>query len=230
MAKIIDFHSHILPGLDHGCRDLSQSLSQLALMTAGGTDTVVATSHFYPHSISLSEFVRRRDAAAELLRAHLPENAPRIVTGAEVYCTPGLENQSGLEALCVAGTRCLLLEMPLDGWKDGHFETVDALSCDGFTVVMAHIDRYPSKDVESLMQLNVQAQVNASSLCSFLRRGKTKGWFEKDRVWAIGSDLHGSDAGGYDHFQKALRIIGEEKVRRVMAHSEGLLRDAAYLK
>lgn len=230
MARIIDFHSHILPGMDHGCDGLAQSLSQLALIKSGGSDTVVATSHFYPGSISLADFVQKREAAAELLKAHLPENAPQIAIGAEVYCTPGLENLKGLEALCVAGTRCLLLEMPSEGWRDAHFETVDALSCDGFTVVMAHIDRYPKKDVETLLQLNVQTQINASALCSFLRRGALKKWFEADRVWALGSDLHGSEMGGYDHFPRALRAIGEERMRRVMAHSEALLADAVYLK
>lgn len=229
MTKIVDFHSHILPGLDHGCRDLNQSLEQLALISASGTDTVAASSHFYPGTISLSDFLAKRSAAAELLRQSLPANAPKIVVGAEVYCRPGLENLAGIEALCLEGTRCLLLEMPLDKWTDSHFETVDSLSNDGFTVILAHIDRYPAKDVEVLMRLDVQAQVNASSLLSFLRRGKTKKWFEAGRVFALGSDLHGSEANGYSHFPKAMKILGAQKTEDVMARSEALLKDAVYL-
>lgn len=229
MPKTIDFHSHILPGMDHGCSDLAQSLAQIEMIRRGGTDTVVATSHFYPGRMNLSGFVQRRENAVRALCGQLPENAPQIAVGAEVACYPGLENMKELEKLCIAGTRCLLLEMPLSRWTDAHFETVDAISSDGFTVVMAHIDRYPKEDVAQLMQLDVAAQVNASSVCSFLRRGKTKGWFAAGRVFAIGSDLHGSEKGGYDHFPRALAKLGTEKVQQVMTQSEALLRGAVYL-
>ena len=170
MIATIDFHSHILPNLDHGCEDLSQSLAQIAMMARAGCE------------------------------------------------------------VAVAGTRCMLLERPLGQWTEAHFETVEALSNDGYTLLMAHIDRYPEHDVERLLQLDVQAQVNASSLCSFFKRRRVKRWLEEDRVYAVGSDLHGAEKGGYDHFPKALSVLGDETVRRVMAHSQELLSGAVYLK
>ena len=42
----IDFHSHILPRLDHGSDGRETSASQLAMMQSVGTQTVCATSHF----------------------------------------------------------------------------------------------------------------------------------------------------------------------------------------
>jgi len=42
----IDFHSHILPRLDHGSRSESDTDGQLRLIAEMGTDTVIATSHF----------------------------------------------------------------------------------------------------------------------------------------------------------------------------------------
>lgn len=230
MIATIDFHSHILPNLDHGCEDLSQSLAQIAMMARAGCEVAVATSHFYPHRMSMDAFLHRRDEAADLLCKNLPENAPRIAVAAEVYCQPGLENVADLSAFCVQGTRCMLLEMPLGQWTEAHFETVDALANDGYTLLMAHIDRYPEHDVERLLQLDVQAQVNASSLCSFFKCRRMKRWLAEDRVYAIGSDLHGAEKGGYDHFPKALSVLGDETVRRVMAHSQELLSGAVYLK
>lgn len=229
MAKIFDFHSHILPGLDHGSLDLSQSVAQIAMMAACGTDVALASSHFYPDSISLADFIQKREASVQLLMQNLPEKAPKIVKAAEVYCCPGLENLSGLEALCAEGTRCMLLEMPLEKWTDAHFETVDALTGQGFTILLAHIDRYPEKDLEALMQLDVSAQINASAIVSFWRRRKLKKWFENDRVWAIGSDLHGAEKGGYDHFSQALRCLDPQKMQSVMERSEKLLENAIYL-
>ena len=230
MMKIIDFHSHILPFLDHGCKDLAQSLAQLELIKSAGTDIVVASSHFYPNRIGLSDFLAQRERSAALLCRNLPEDAPKIAVGAEVYCSPGLENMDGLESLCISGTRCMLLEMPLDAWTEAHFETVDALSNEGYTVLMAHIDRYPKHSVQRLMNFDVYAQVNASALGSFWGRRKVKKWFEEDRVFAIGSDLHGAESGGYDHFEKGLSSIEEAAVSRIMNHSACLLQNAVFLK
>ena len=226
---LIDFHSHILPGVDHGSSSIETTLFQLRSAKNLGINKIIATSHFYPARMKLEDFLAKRSEAKELLSAHLTKEMPKIAVGAEVYCQPGLENMEGLEQLCIAGTRCMLLEMPLGEWSDAHFETVDALSNSQFTLIMAHIDRYPEYDVERLMQLNVKAQVNAESLCAFLRRRRVKKWFEKDLVYAIGSDLHGAQIGGYNYFAKGLSVLGEEAVSKVMAHSVDLLQRAIYL-
>lgn len=229
MPLQIDFHCHILPGLDHGCRDLETALSQLAMAGQGGTDVLVATSHFYPHRMNMAGFLAKRAAAAEMLAAHLSADFPKVAIGAEVACYPGIENMEGLEQLCIAGTDCLLLEMPTTEWKDAHFEAVDATLERGIRVVLAHIDRYDPKDVEEIMELDVMAQVNASSLDSFFGRRKWKRFFEQGRVWALGSDLHGADKGAYDHFPKALAKLGDETVQHVMEKSTMLLQGATYL-
>ncbi len=225
----IDLHSHILPGLDHGSRNLETSLQQLKLISEGGTEIVAATSHFYPARMNMEDFRRHRNASVRALQAALTDAHPKIVLGAEVACYPGLHHMEGLEELCFAGTNCLLLEMPLAKWSDSLFETVEGILDRGIRVILAHIDRYESGDVEDIMQLDVVAQINASSLCSFFRRRKLMHWFEEDRVWALGSDLHGSDVGSYDHFPKALGKLGREAVDGVMVHTASLLENAEFL-
>ena len=44
---MIDFHSHILPGIDDGSKDPEMSLKMVAALQEQGVDTVCATSHFY---------------------------------------------------------------------------------------------------------------------------------------------------------------------------------------
>ena len=60
---MIDFHSHILPKVDHGSNSLETSIKQLELAKKYGVTDVVATSHFYPQSNCDSAFLDRRDAA-----------------------------------------------------------------------------------------------------------------------------------------------------------------------
>lgn len=44
---IIDFHSHILPGIDDGARNLETSLAMLDMIKAYHADIMLATPHFY---------------------------------------------------------------------------------------------------------------------------------------------------------------------------------------
>ena len=49
-TDLIDFHSHILPGIDDGARSPDESLKMLELMAAQGVSKVVSTSHFSERS------------------------------------------------------------------------------------------------------------------------------------------------------------------------------------
>ena len=45
MLRMIDLHCHILPGIDDGARDLSESLNMARKAVEQGIDTIVATPH-----------------------------------------------------------------------------------------------------------------------------------------------------------------------------------------
>ena len=42
---MIDLHTHILPGIDDGSRNMEESLEMCRIAAAGGTRGIVATSH-----------------------------------------------------------------------------------------------------------------------------------------------------------------------------------------
>ena len=118
--RLIDFHSHILPRLDHGSRSSQVSLSQLQMMQAAGVDTVCATSHFYPQEVLLSSFLEARQGSFNrLLEVSGDMQRPKILLGAEVLICEGLDQMEGLEALCLEGTNVMLLEMPFsaNSWR-----------------------------------------------------------------------------------------------------------------
>ena len=43
----VDFHSHVVPGVDDGSKNTEMSLEMLRRMRRQGTDLVVATPHYY---------------------------------------------------------------------------------------------------------------------------------------------------------------------------------------
>ena len=80
----IDFHSHILCGVDHGSDSSQTSKRQLELMAKSKTDLVVATSHFYPEQDSIADFLCVVDRAIEKIKEAEISRAPELCIGAEV--------------------------------------------------------------------------------------------------------------------------------------------------
>ena len=211
MAQIIltDFHSHILPGADHGSSGIETSRKQLDIIGAHGIKTVVATPHFYPTSDNINTFLKRRSDSARILKGAMHEGDPMVLLGAEVLICDGIERMEGLEKLTVYGTKCILLEMPMTRWTDRTYETVDAVSEMGFDVVMAHIDRYDPKYIEELMRLDVSAQLNPGVFSTRKGRKFAAKWLEAGKVVAVGSDLHGASEKEYGKFIDAGESLGE---------------------
>ena len=210
MTQIIrtDFHSHILPGADHGSSGIDTSRKQLDIIAAHGIKTVVATPHFYPTSDNVNLFLERRSDSARTLKFAMREGDPRVLLGAEVLICDGIDRMEGLEKLTVYGTKCILLEMPMTRWTDRTYETVDAISSMGFDVVMAHIDRYDPKYIEELMRLDVSAQLNPDVFSTRKSRKFAEKWLEAGKVVAVGSDLHGASEREYERFIAAGESLG----------------------
>ena len=64
----IDFHTHILPGMDDGAETVQQSIKMLRMLRKQGVDRVALTPHFYAHRESVDSFLDRRQTAFEQLQ------------------------------------------------------------------------------------------------------------------------------------------------------------------
>lgn len=193
----IDFHTHILPGMDDGAKDTAMSVGMLHELREQQVDTVVLTPHFYSHREPLSEFLTRRQEAFERLRSveQLPEGI-RLRLGAEVYFSDYLFNCEDISDLCIDGTRVLLLELPFDKVIDRRF--VDKLYrlIAEFNImpVLAHIERYPSlirstATLNALWDIGCQFQVNLSSFTVFGKR-RLISLVRRGYIGAVGTDSH----------------------------------------
>lgn len=221
-AVTTDFHSHILPRADHGSDSRKTSIRQLEIMASCGIERVVATPHFYPMGDNVASFLENRDGSAAALSERIRGKAgfPDICLGAEVLVCEGMETMEGIEKLAIRGTRCMLLEMPLTKWSSRLFDTVEAIVSRGIYVVIAHIDRYPASQVDSLLELPVRAQLNPGAFFGVIRRGNAERWLSSGKVVAVGSDLHGADEKCYRDFVTATKRLGAytERIDKSMKH------------
>ena len=194
---IIDFHSHILPAIDDGSRDVKTSIEMLQMSSAQRIAVMIATPHFYPMHDRVEDFLQRRNEAHERLQSCLTADMPKIILGAEVAFFKGISRADKLEAMTVEKTKLLLLEMPFATWSDEDIEEVRILAENrGFTVMLAHVERYFSirenrKKMQELLRLPVIVQINSGSLLDWKKREKIVRMFQDGQAHVLGSDCHG---------------------------------------
>ena len=195
-----DFHSHILPGIDDGCKNVEESLQVLKEMAAQGIERVAATPHFYAsHSGETpDEFLIRRNNAERILREKIEgeEGIPEIFCGAEVKYFRGMSGVEDLTKLTLQGTDLLLVEMPFSKWTDKEIKEVLSLNENlGVTPMLAHIERffsyqknldwiYEFKDAGILMQMNAEYILGTFSSRKAIKLIKNRA------IDFLGSDTH----------------------------------------
>lgn len=196
---MIDFHSHILPGMDDGSRDVDESLQLLRMLSDQGADRVAATPHFYADSEPVPAFLERRQKAYRLLLRQMFDDAPAISLGAEVRYYPGISRLEDLKELRLGNTRFLLLEMPLSVWSEYTVRELIDLSCSkDLLLVLAHIERYmhyQSESVwQSLLESGILMQVNASFFLRLRSRRTAISMLKNHSIHFLGSDCHNVSA------------------------------------
>lgn len=180
---MIDFHTHILPGIDDGSRDMDMTIRMLEMEQGQGVSHICATPHFYAHRRSVEFFLERRNKALAKVQEILMQrpDLPVIIPGAEVYYFHGIGWAELLPQLCLEGTNMLLLEMPFEQWDREMVDDVERiLNRRGLQVVLAHVERYgrfqKDRDAwERILDMPLTIQLNGESLIetgSFLRPNK----------------------------------------------------------
>lgn len=205
----VDFHAHVLPHVDHGSFSTETTIAQLEFALKAGVKRIVATPHFYPHEENPEHFIERRDAYYKRLLERIPDNSPEIKLGAEVLICDNIEEMPMLDKLCMSGTNVLLLELPFTDFSDAYVHSVRVLVNQGYTVLLAHADRYDPKNIDKLINVGAVIQLNASALSRLFVPKHIKTWLNNNKVHAIGSDIHGADKKAYTRFTKAVKRLGE---------------------
>ncbi len=191
---MIDFHSHMLPGIDDGAQDVETSLKMLSVSKAGGVSTVLLTPHCHPRSQEhIDAFLERRDSAFKTLSSTIKkQECPELIPASEIRIYQGLHKYNGLDKLCISGTNYILLEMPYELWKDYAFEEIYQLTRLGFRPIMAHLDRFldQKKHFREIYSLGALVQMNTSAFLESATRKKMADFFETGHIHVIGSDSH----------------------------------------
>jgi protein-tyrosine phosphatase len=233
---MIDFHNHVLPGVDDGAADLPQALAALEAFAAQGVDTVVVTPHLSGaatlHPAALERALARIDAAWEALGQAAAARLPgvRLARGAEVMLDVPAPDLSD-PRLRLAGTRFVLVEFPFMAVPPHAAGALAGLRAAGWHPVLAHPERYDGAAslaaAAEWRRAGAALQVNAGSLLGrYGEEPRRAAWGLVERGWAdyLCSDFHARGRCATAEAAEALvRAGGGLQARRLTQENPALL-------
>lgn len=225
---MIDMHSHIIPAIDDGAKDMETALIMLKKACENGTTAIVAT----PHIIEGEWLPAWEDvlSGCERLRKLVRQACMDIViySGGEVAIHLDLLRVlSGPGAYCINGGRYMLVELPAIDIPNFTDDFLFTLHARGITPIIAHPERHPmiGKKPELLAEWifkGALVQMNGSSITGGMGQ-RTQAAAElllmNNMVHVVGSDAHSEHRRNTNLssvVEKINSMIGEKKARQIL--------------
>lgn len=197
---MIDFHTHILPGLDDGATNPDISMEMLGMERQHGIEYVVCTPHFYANKDLSEYFFKYRDEAKKIVEDRAREektDIPKLIMGAEVRLTRGLSSCEYLKDMRIENTDYILIELPYDEWSNKWIaEELYAIKAKtNLKIILAHAERYiqDKKDfeiIQSYFRFSSVIQINMESFLVRTGRKWIKKFIKHNCAVIVGSDCH----------------------------------------
>jgi protein-tyrosine phosphatase len=237
VSRSVDIHCHVLPGVDDGPRNLSESLALCRMLIEDGFTDVIATPHQLGRLDGTNQPPAVRQAVAELQTSLTQANIPmRIHPGGEVRLDeriPKLLADDKVSCLTDAKKYLLLELMPNLAVDPGFL--VPYLTKAKVRIVLAHGERYDAlvADLNAAqawaMQPGLAIQVNAPTfLGGSGEAGEAAAWEWLARGWVklVATDAHSTNKRRPRMSEAIERIVeraGEDVARRVCAENPARL-------
>lgn len=175
VAKVIDLHTHVLPGIDDGPATVEDALELARAAAAAGTEVLVATPHvnwrYRNQAQPIAQAVAELNEQIAAAQIETPAGTPLGVrAGAEIALTAIEELDDGeLAALSLGGGPWLLVEPPFAPVVANLDGMLRELQARGHRLVLAHPERCAAlqRDWGMLQRIvagGVLTSVTASSL------------------------------------------------------------------
>ena len=217
---MIDFHSHILPGIDDGSKNLEQSIAMVNEAKKVGFTKIISTSHYMENYYECNE--KNRKELLEQVQKNV--NGIELRLGNEIYITNNIIEllQNG-QASSINGTKYVLFEFPLITTRPmNDKEVIYRLVENGYIPIIAHPERYPfiQENPDYLFELEEMGalfQANYGSIIGMygLKAKKTlKILLKNNLISFFGSDVHRPE----QVYNKMPKII--KKLKKIISNEE----------
>jgi len=219
-----DMHSHILPGIDDGAKNLSDSLLLAARFKELGYKKLIATPHI------MADYFRNTPAsvhkALDVLREGLLQNNIdlEVNAAAEYYLDETFENKiEKKEVLTFGDKNYLLFELSYINPPHNVFEVIAKMQDAGYQPVLAHPERYPYyygsiESYEQIRETGCLLQLNIISLTGYY--GKSCKQTAEELVDNLCIDFIGSDMHHLRHADALKESLHLDRVQQILAQPQ----------
>lgn len=224
---MIDFHTHILPNIDDGARNIDETINLIKEAKEVGFDEIVLTSHYIENYYETN--VPERDVWVKAITENLRNKGIDI----DLYLANEIYMSDNMMQLLIDGkastinNSCyVLFEMPLNAEPMNLYNVIYSLQENKLIPILAHPERYSfvQKEPElinDLIEKGVLMQANYGSILG--QYGKkaqmvVKKFYENNMIHFLGSDVHRQDTVYKiipEAIQKIKEIVGEEKIEEL---------------
>ena len=228
-SGLVDFHSHLVPGVDDGARDLAEAVRGVDTLVAEGIRHILTTPHLDASVISRSELFEKQQREVE--------EAWFRVVDACVDREPKISFHLGREILLdtaspelsdprvrLNGGPYVLVEFPRLNLPAGSEDVLGYVTSLGYWPIVAHVERYlyqgdPVRLWEEWRHSGAALQVNAASYVG--RYGATArelAWQALELGWAdlASSDYHARGRPWITQAREEIASVGGQAQEQAM--------------
>lgn len=218
-----DMHSHILPGIDDGAKNVGDSILLAKRFKELGYKKLVATPHV------MADYFRNTPEiiynALDKLREALLQNAIdlEVNAAAEYYLDETFENKIAKKEVLTFGPNYLLFELSFINSPHNLYDVIAKMQDAGYQPVLAHPERYPyfHDSIETYHQIRATGcflQVNTIALTGYYGKGAKQTAEELIDNYCI--DFLGSDMHHLRHADALKESLYSERVQRILAQPQ----------
>tara|TARA_B100002052_G_C15831109_1_gene575398 strand:+ start:181 stop:915 length:735 start_codon:yes stop_codon:yes gene_type:complete len=209
----VDIHSHILPSIDDGAKNINESIKLIDAMKKLGFSKLIATPHIYPglYDNNVNTIKNSYDDITSVIKSKI-----EIDYGAEYFLDASIIEDDKINNLITIKDKFILIEFNFISLYPGVFEILFELQTIGYNIIIAHPERYlylskDNKKLNKLKQIGCQFQINLLSITGYYGKEVldfSKKLIKNNMINFCGSDIH--NLSHIKYFDKKVKINVDE--------------------
>ena len=213
----VDIHSHILPGIDDGAKNVEESLKLISEMKKFGYKKIIGTPHTYP---GLFNNTNQSIKKSFILLNNISDGVIKFNYASEYLIHENLIEKIKKNLILCLNENYVLVEMSFIGKPINLNELIFQIISRGYIPVLAHPERYKFlygnfKEYHNLKKMGCKFQINMFSLIGYYGNDvviTSKKLIQNNMIDFIASDIHRIEQ--LDLFNKKI-LIGYDSLERI---------------
>ena len=224
-AGFVDIHSHILPEIDDGAKNIEESINLISAMKKLGFGKIIGTPHTYPGIYNNSNETIKKSFNKLKNKFNDYKN---ISFASEYMIDTYLIEKAESKSLLTIKSNFVLIEMSYINSPIDLYEIIFKISINGFIPILAHPERYNYlfNDIgkyKRLKNAGCKFQMNLLSTTGYYGKEVLKisdKLLNLNMIDFVGSDIHNLNHVNY--FNKIIRLRNIRKIEKCIENNFSL--------